>query len=274
VYLVESGRYASREKARAAIMAGSVYIDGRIADKAGMSVPAGAVVDIRQETCPYVSRGGLKLQKALTVFQIDATDMLAMDIGASTEGFTDCLLQGGAKTVYAVDVGYGQLDYRLRTDERVINLERCNIRYLDPAVVGQPLNLITIDVSFISLRLVFPVAAGLLKDDGNLICLVKPQFEAGREQVGKGGIVRNPKIHAEVIEQVCSYGLDNGLDPAGLTWSPVTGAKGNIEYLLHLIKRPPTGRPLAIEDQVAEAHARLNGSEAHARLDGGEPPCN
>lgn len=217
-------------------MAGIVYVDGQKSDKAGNMVDENAEITVKENLCPYVSRGGLKLEKAMNLWGFPLTDCVCMDIGASTGGFTDCMLQKGARKVYAVDVGYGQLDYKLRIDNRVVNMEKCNIRYLDPQTIEDPIDFISIDVSFISLKLVFPVAARLLREEGSLVCLVKPQFEAGREQVGKKGIVRDRKVHKEVIEKVAAYAADCGLKPEGLTFSPVTGAKGNIEYLMYLKK--------------------------------------
>ena len=237
VLLVQRGFFPSREKAKAAIMSGIVIVDGQISDKAGNMIDTGAVIALKENSCPYVSRGGLKLAKAMELWHIQLAGAVCMDIGASTGGFTDCMLQNGASLVYAVDVGYGQLDYKLRRDERVINMEKCNIRYIDKTKI-EALDFISIDVSFISLRLVFPVAAELLKDGGSLVCLVKPQFEAGREQVGKKGIVRDKKVHVQVIENVIKYSIENHLTPVGLTFSPVKGAKGNIEYLLGLRNEP------------------------------------
>lgn len=236
VLLVKKGFYPSRERAKASIMAGIVYVDGQKSDKAGNMVDVNAEITVKENLCPYVSRGGLKLEKAMNLWGFPLTDCVCMDIGASTGGFTDCMLQKGARKVYAVDVGYGQLDYKLRIDNRVLNMEKCNIRYLDPQTIEDPIDFISIDVSFISLKLVFPVAARLLREEGCLVCLVKPQFEAGREQVGKKGIVRDRKVHREVIEKVAAYAEESGLKPEGLTFSPVTGAKGNIEYLMYLKK--------------------------------------
>lgn len=234
--LVRQGYYESREKAKRAIMAGIVFVNGQKSDKAGNMIDTEAEIFVKENICPYVSRGGLKLEKSMKYFDLDLKGDVCMDIGASTGGFTDCMLQNGAVKVYAVDVGYGQLDWKLRTDERVVNMEKCNVRYLDTETIAEPIDFISIDVSFISLKLIFPVAAKLLTDDGHIVCLVKPQFEAGREQVGKKGIVRDRKVHEEVIENVIGYATENGLYPNGLTFSPVTGAKGNIEYLLYLSK--------------------------------------
>lgn len=255
VVLTERGLFPSREKAKASIMAGIVYVDGQKVDKAGTPVSREADIYIKEDLCPYVSRGGLKLEKALAEFDFHLEDAVCADIGASTGGFTDCMLQKGAKKVFAIDVGYGQLDWKLRNDRRVVNMEKTNIRYLDPEQIDPDLDFISIDVSFISLKLVFPVAAKMLGPGGSIVCLVKPQFEAGREQVGKKGIVRDQNIHREVIEKVISYGEQQSLYPRGLTYSPVTGAKGNIEYLLHLKKQP--GGEISIDQVVRASHEEL-----------------
>lgn len=234
--LVKQGYYESGEKARANIMAGNVLVDGDVCTKAGTKFNEDIIIEIKEESCPYVSRGGLKLERALEEFDVNPEGLVVMDIGASTGGFTDCLLAGGVKKVYAVDVGYGQLHYKLRNDPRIVNLERTNIRYLTEDLVPEKVDLVTVDVSFISLKLVFPTAKDRLVDGGRLICLVKPQFEAGRDKVGKGGIVRDEGVRLEVIEQVKAYGRENGLQPLGLIESPIKGAKGNIEYLMLLEK--------------------------------------
>lgn len=258
VLLVKKGYYQSRERAKAAIMAGIVFVDGQKSDKAGNMVDTEAELFVKENICPYVSRGGLKLEKSMKEFSLSLDGAVCMDIGASTGGFTDCMLQNGASKVYAIDVGYGQLDWKLRNDDRVVNMEKCNVRYLDTALIEEPIDFISIDVSFISLRLIFPVSAQVLADDGGIVCLVKPQFEAGREQVGKKGIVRDRKVHQEVIENVIQYAADNGLYPQGLTFSPVTGAKGNIEYLLHLSKRENLCYNVScIQEIVNNSHAEL-----------------
>ena len=236
VILTEKGFYPSREKAKAAIMAGVVFVDGQEIDKAGTPVDSEAEIFIKENLCPYVSRGGLKLEKALNEFNITLDAVACMDIGASTGGFTDCMLTKGARRVFAIDVGYGQLDYKLRIDERVVNMEKVNVRYLDTDLIDDEISFISVDVSFISLKLIFPVAAKVIKDGGNMVCLVKPQFEAGREQVGKKGIVRDRKVHEEVIQNVIGYAKENGFAVSGITFSPITGAKGNIEYLAHFVK--------------------------------------
>ena len=236
VLLVNNGFFQSREKAKRAIMAGEVFVDGLVFDKPGMQISLDSEISVKNDSCPYVSRGGLKLEKAINEFQIDLNDAICMDIGASTGGFTDCMLKSGAAKVYAIDVGYGQLDYKLREDPRVINMEKCNFRYFDPEVLYEKIDFALIDVSFISLKHIFPVLTGLLKETGTVCALVKPQFEAGREQVGKKGIVRDKDVHEEVIINVIGYAKESGLYPIGLSFSPITGAKGNIEYLLYLNK--------------------------------------
>ena len=226
VYLVENNLVPSREKARAVIMSGIVYINNQKADKAGEIVPDGATVEVRGDTLKYVSRGGLKLEKALREFDINLDGKITMDIGASTGGFTDCMLQNGALKVYSVDVGYGQLAWKLRNDSRVVNMERTNIRYVE---VDKEVEFTTIDVSFISLKLVLPVIKGI-----EAVCLIKPQFEAGRGKVGKKGVVRDKAVHIEVIEKVITFAQSIGFGVKGLSFSPIKGPEGNIEYLLHL----------------------------------------
>lgn len=254
----------SREKAKALIMAGLVYVDGQKADKAGLFVKTGQLVELRGDTLRYVSRGGLKLEKAMQQFPISLTGKLCMDIGASTGGFTDCMLQNGASRVYAIDVGYGQLAWKLRSDERVVNLERKNIRYLTKEEMPEPADFASIDVSFISLKLVLPVAWRFLKPDGSLVALIKPQFEAGRENVGKKGVVRDKAVHLSVIRTVLDFAAEQNFFSAGLDFSPVKGPEGNIEYLLYLTKQPGVA---AVDDetvkQVVEcSHNILNGVKA------------
>lgn len=259
VLLVEKGYFPSREQAKRSIMAGIVFVDGERIDKAGTNVSENSLILVKDNVCPYVSRGGLKLEKMMDLYNFRLDNAACVDIGASTGGFTDCMLQNGARKVFAIDVGYGQLDWKLRNDERVINMEKCNIRYLDVDTIDKDITFISIDVSFISLKLVFAVATKLLREDGSLVCLVKPQFEAGRSQVGKGGIVRDPAVHEEVIRNVIGYGIDNGLYSHGLTYSPVTGAKGNIEYLLYMTKSQE-GELIeeeTIKNTVAESHNAL-----------------
>ena len=239
VYMTQTGMTESREKARALIMAGQVFIDNQKCDKAGLLVnPDKVNPEIRGDVLKYVSRGGLKLEKAMNEFSITLDNKITMDIGASTGGFTDCMLQNGAKKVYAVDVGYGQLAWKLRQDERVVNLERTNIRYVTSEQISDKIDFASIDVSFISLKLVLPVAAQLLSDDGEIAALIKPQFEAGREQVGKKGVVKDINIHFEVCKNALGYAIDSGFYPAGLSFSPIKGPEGNIEYLMYLKKTP------------------------------------
>lgn len=238
VLLTEKGLAPSRERAKALIMAGQVYLDNQKCDKAGLLVDSSAQPEVRGDTLKYVSRGGLKLEKAMAQFPISLEGKTTMDIGASTGGFTDCMLQNGAVKVFAVDVGYGQLAWTLRNDPRVVCMERTNIRYVTPEDIGEPIDFASIDVSFISLRLVLPVAKQLLADDGELVALIKPQFEAGREQVGKKGVVRDMKVHNDVVSTILSFAREIGFFIAGLSYSPIKGPEGNIEYLAYLKKTP------------------------------------
>lgn len=255
VLLTKKGFFPSREKARTSIMAGLIYVDGCMIDKAGTKVAENLEISVKENICPYVSRGGLKLEKALAEFGLSLDGAVAMDIGASTGGFTDCMLKNDALKVYAVDVGYGQLDWMLRNDPRVINMEKTNIRYIDAEVVKDKIDVISIDVSFISLRLVLPVAEKLLSENGRIICLVKPQFEAGRGQVGKKGIVKDIKVHEEVINNVMSYGKYCGLNVQALTFSPVKGSKGNIEYLLLLSRMDE--KDVDVSKIISDSHNEL-----------------
>ena len=257
--LVQRGLCQSRERAKIVIMEGLVYVNGQKSDKAGTQVKDDDEIEVRGETLKYVSRGGKKLEKAMQSFQIDLNGAVCMDIGASTGGFTDCMLQNGASKVYSVDVGYGQLAWSLRTDERVVNLERTNIRYLTEEQVPDMLDFISVDVSFISLTLVLPVAYRFLKEGKTMVCLVKPQFEAGKENVGKKGVVRDPKIHEMVIEKVANFAQEQGFAVLGLDFSPIKGPEGNIEYLLHLGKTE-AGEALShetVEAVVSKAHETL-----------------
>ena len=232
VLLVERGLFPSREKAQGAILAGQVFIgDGR-GTKAGDLVDEETAVEVRGPALPYVSRGGLKLEKALRTFPIELAGKVCLDIGASTGGFTDCMLQNGASRVYAVDVGYGQLAWQLRTDSRVVVMERTNFRHVKPGDIGEAVDFASVDVSFISLSLILPAAATVLKPDAQMVCLVKPQFEAGREKVGKKGVVRDPAVHREVVLACCGHAKRNGFTVCGLSWSPIRGPEGNIEYLM------------------------------------------
>lgn len=257
ILLVNNGLAESREKAKRTIMAGLVTVDGRLEDKPGSRFDIDSDVQVKGRECPYVSRGGLKLEKAIEEWGVSCDGAVCVDMGASTGGFTDCMLQHGACKVYAIDVGYGQLDYKLRTDERVVNMEKTNIRYLDTSLIEEPIDLISIDVSFISVMHMFPVASQILSENGKILCLVKPQFEAGREQVGKGGIVREPAIHKEVIEKVIGYASDNDLYPEALSYSPIKGTKGNIEYLL-LLSHKKCDNKLDMSGVINAAHSGLN----------------
>lgn len=258
LYLTEHGLVQSRERAKALIMEGLVYVDDVKADKAGDTVPEGARVELRGHDLRYVSRGGLKLEKAFAAFPLDLTGKICMDIGASTGGFTDCMLQNGAVKVYCVDVGYGQLAWKLRCDDRVVNLERTNIRYLTAEQVPDKIEFFSVDVSFISLKHIFPVAAALSCEEVTGVCLVKPQFEAGREKVGKKGVVREAETHLEVIRNAVGYARTSGFYAAGLSYSPIKGPEGNIEFLLYVTRRecpPPSEAQMA--EVVAAAHAAL-----------------
>ena len=238
VLLVEKGFAASREKAKAIIMSGAVFVDGQREDKAGASFDREkARIEVKGSTLKYVSRGGLKLEKAIEVFGIGLQNMICMDIGASTGGFTDCMLQNGAAKVYAVDVGHGQLDWKLRTNEKVICMEKTNFRYMLPSAISDTLDFASVDVSFISLTKILIPARNLLKDQGQMVCLIKPQFEAGREKKKKKGVVREPETHREVIGKVMNFAHCIGFHVLGLSFSPVKGPEGNIEYLLHIEKK-------------------------------------
>lgn len=257
ILLFEKGMVPSRERAKAIIMSGIVYVNNQKADKAGMSIPEDAEIEVRGKSNSFVSRGGLKIEKALKFFQIDPTGLCVLDIGASTGGFTDCLLSKGARKVFSIDVGYGQLAWKLRQDPRVVCMERTNIRHVTPDMLdGEVPELAVIDVSFISLRLVLPVVATLLSAHGHIACLIKPQFEAGRGKVGKKGVVREPEIHQEVLEAFILNAHDAGFHVYNLTYSPIKGPEGNIEFLGYLGK---DGEDTAIDTAalVAEAHGAL-----------------
>ena len=259
VLLVSLGLAESRAKAQATIMAGEVYVNGQKADKSGMEVDITANIEVRGSACPYVSRGGLKLEKALRNFGVDPTGYVCSDSGASTGGFTDCLLQQGASKVFAIDVGYGQLAWKIRNDPRVVVMERTNIRYVTLEDLGEPLDLSVIDVSFISLGLVLPVVKTLLKPTGQVLCLIKPQFEAGKDKVGKKGVVRDPAVHEEVLQNFISLAKSLDFTIRNLPFSPVKGPEGNIEFLAHLSMQPGEDSYLAPGDLVAQAHAALKG---------------
>lgn len=237
--ILNRGLFDSREKARAYIMSGSIYVDGMRVDKPGQLVSTGSMIELRAMPSAFVSRGGLKLEKALNSFGIDVSDRVAIDIGASTGGFTDCLLKKGAKKVYAVDVGYGQLAWELRNSSKVVCMERTNARYLKPGQFSDIIDIIAVDVSFISLKLIIPPAKEILKPEGDIICLIKPQFEAGRDKVGKKGVVKDPAVHEEVISDITKFTLEIGLNVCGIDYSPIKGPEGNIEYLIHIKKLSP-----------------------------------
>ncbi len=260
IALCDKNLAPSRERAKALIMAGSVYVNGERADKAGQSVSAEDTLEVRGNTLRYVSRGGLKLEKAMQTFPISLQNAVCMDAGASTGGFTDCMLQNGAQKVYAVDVGYGQLAWSLRNDSRVVNLERHNIRHLTQQEIPDLLDFVSVDVSFISLTLVLPVIQQFLKPGAELVCLIKPQFEIGKGRVGKKGVVRDLNDHIEVIQKVYDFCTAHALQVAGLTYSPVKGPEGNIEYLLYLRNQPMESEiPLQIIPSVVEqSHQDLN----------------
>ncbi len=261
VLLTARGLAGSREKAKALIMAGQVYVDGQKEDKAGTMFRQEAVIEIRGNTLPYVSRGGLKLEKAMQVFPLDLKERICMDVGASTGGFTDCMLQNGAKKVYSVDVGHGQLDWGLRNDPRVVCMEKTNIRYLTPDQIQEKPSFVSIDVSFISLTKVLGPVRELMEEQGQIVSLIKPQFEAGREKVGKKGVVRDPAVHREVIEKVMEFARSLGLLCRGLDFSPVKGPEGNIEYLLWMEKGWNTKEApadISPEKIVKQAHKVLD----------------
>ncbi len=260
-YLCQNGFAQSRERAKALIMSGIVFINEQKADKAGDLVPEGAKVEVRGHDIGYVSRGGLKLEKAMQVFPVSPDGKICMDIGASTGGFTDCMLQNGARKVYAVDVGYGQLAWKLRTDERVVNMERTNIRHVTPDDLADSIEFFSVDVSFISLKHIFPVAAQICLPGACGVCLVKPQFEAGREKVGKKGVVREISTHLEVIQNAAGYAMANGFSVCGLDFSPVKGPEGNIEFLMFVQKEPASYPVFDLSGAEAVAQA------AHQTLD-------
>lgn len=257
VLLVKRGLAESREKAKAVIMSGIVYVDGQKEDKAGQTFADTANIEVRGSTLKYVSRGGLKLEKAMECFDVSVKDKVCMDIGASSGGFTDCMLQNGAKKVYAVDVGHGQLAWKLRNDMRVVVMEKTNIRYVKPEDIGESIDFASIDVSFISLSKVLPAAYNLLGERGEIVALIKPQFEAGREKVGKKGVVREKSTHIEVIQNCFAYAKENGFFVRELEFSPVKGPEGNIEYLYHLVKSCDIDVDIDIENVVNTAHEKL-----------------
>ncbi len=255
--VLAAGLAESREKAKAAVMAGLVFVNGQREDKPGTQVKDTDKIEVRGQQLRYVSRGGLKLEKAMEVFPIELKDCVCMDVGASTGGFTDCMLQNGASKVYAIDVGYGQLAWKLRTDERVINLERTNIRHVTCEQIPEPVDFCSIDVSFISLTLVLPVVHELLREGGKLVCLIKPQFEAGKENVGKKGVVRDTAIHAAVIEKIISFLGENGFTVLGADFSPVKGPEGNIEFLACAVKGQGESVSIDANELASTAHKEL-----------------
>lgn len=259
VLLVKRNLAASREKAKAIIMSGNVFVDGQREDKAGTTFPEEVSIEIKGHTLPYVSRGGLKLEKAIRNFDVSVEGKVCTDVGSSTGGFTDCMLQNGAKKVFAIDVGRGQLDWKLRQDERVVCMEKTNIRYVTPEDLGEPIDFSSIDVSFISLTKVLQPIRDYLTDRGQIVALIKPQFEAGREKVGKKGVVREAATHIEVIRKVTDYALSIGFRVLNLEFSPIRGPEGNIEYLVHLEKssEPETAEGIVIEEVVRQAFDTL-----------------
>jgi 23S rRNA (cytidine1920-2'-O)/16S rRNA (cytidine1409-2'-O)-methyltransferase len=260
VLLVSRGLAPSREKAKTMIMAGEVFVNNNREDKAGSTFPDDCAIEIHGSTLKYVSRGGLKLEKAMSHFNISLEDKICMDIGASTGGFTDCMLQNGAKKVYAVDVGYGQFAWKLRQDERVVCMEKTNIRYVTPEDIGDVLDFASVDVSFISLTKVLGPARALLSENGQMVCLIKPQFEAGREKVGKKGVVRDKAVHEEVINRVIDFALETGFSIKALEYSPIKGPEGNIEYLVYIEKTVES-----FKEESVDVHAVVEA--AHGELD-------
>ena len=263
VLMVERGLAESREKAKAIIMSGNVFVDGQREDKAGASFPEKAVIEVKGSPLKYVSRGGLKLEKAMSHFDVELHDKVCMDVGSSTGGFTDCMLQNGAVKVFAIDVGRGQLDWKLRQDPRVVCMEKTNIRYVTPEDIGEPVDFSSIDVSFISLTKVLEPIRDYLTEDGEIVALIKPQFEAGREKVGKKGVVREKSTHHEVIEKVTSYAASIGFDILEIEFSPIKGPEGNIEYLVHLKKEQDVEQAgmeenVDVQKVVEAAHGELD----------------
>ena len=262
VLLVKRGLAESREKAKAVIMAGEVFVNNQREDKAGQTFPVTAAIEVRGKKMKYVSRGGYKLEKAMESFPIVLNDCVCMDVGSSTGGFTDCMLQNGARFVYAIDVGTNQLAWKLRQDERVRSMEKTNIRYVTPEDIGEAVDFVSIDVAFISLTKVLTPVKELMKEGAQMVCLIKPQFEAGREKVGKKGVVRDPAVHKEVIEKVIAFAKEQYLEPLALDFSPIKGPEGNIEYLLYLQKKPEgtemTDGDMDVDAVVLQAHGTLD----------------
>jgi len=265
VLLVQKGLVKSRETAKAVIMCGEVFVDNEREDKPGTKIDDSCNIEVRSNKLRYVSRGGLKLEKAMEVFDVSVRDKICMDVGASTGGFTDCMLQNGAIKVYSVDVGHGQLDWKLRNDDRVVCMEKTNIRYVERKDIDDDIEFASIDVSFISLSKVLPPLRALMTKDSDIVCLIKPQFEAGREKVGKKGVVRDKKVHEEVIENVVGFSREFGLIPVELDYSPVKGPEGNIEYLLHL--KNPGAEVEGLEGIIDSAKIKETVNRAHEELD-------
>ena len=261
VLLVEKGFVESRQKAQTTIMSGLVFVNNQKVDKPGTNVAEDAQIEVRGNTLRYVSRGGLKLEKAMQTWPIILEDTICMDVGASTGGFTDCMLQNGAKKVYAVDVGYGQLAWSLRSDERVVCLERTNARYLSHEIIPDEPDFSSVDVSFISLKLILPAIAAVLRENGHVVCLIKPQFEAGKEKVGKKGVVRDPAVHLEVLENFLVHAKESGFTVLDLTFSPIRGPEGNIEYLGYLQKTDWVDKTFDLNALVEASHGALKEGE-------------
>lgn len=258
--IVSRGLVESREKAKALIMAGQVYVNGQKELKAGANIKITDQIEVRGPQNPFVSRGGLKLQKAAKNFDINLEDCVCMDIGASTGGFTDCMLSYGAKKVYAIDVGYGQLAWKLRTDERVVNMERTNFRYVTHEQIPEDIDFASVDVSFISLKIILPVLRELLRDSGEAVCLIKPQFEAGKDKIGKKGVVRDPQVHTDVVNSIVDFAFENRFTIKNIDYSPIKGPEGNIEYLMHIVKcdEPQKLIELTAEELVSLSHSALD----------------
>lgn len=268
ILLVEKGIFQSRERAKASIMAGEIFVNGQRIDKCGQKIKKSSNIEFKGEKLPFVSRGGLKLQKAVKEFNIDLKGKVCLDIGASTGGFTDCMLQNGVKKVFSIDVGYGQFAWKLRIDDRVVCMERTNIRYVTPEDIGEYADFASIDVSFISLKKVIPVVVNLLKENGKVMALIKPQFEAGREKVGKNGVVREKSTHIDVISEIITFLRKNNLKIISLSYSPIKGPKGNIEYLVYFTKQNNFHESFIDEDIidiVSSSHCELNGEELWKR---------
>ena len=257
----ERGLCESRERAKTTVMAGLVYVNGQKSDKPGAQIPIDAEITVKGSACPYVSRGGFKLEKAIKVFRIDSTDKICLDCGASTGGFTDVLLQNGAAKVYAVDVGYGQLAWKLRQDERVVNLEKTNARFLDETIIPEECAISVTDASFISLKLLLPAICKVSAENADIVCLIKPQFEAGREEVGKHGVVRDSSVHARVCREIIEFASEQGLICLGLDYSPIKGPEGNIEFIVHFKKSTQREEYTLFDTQLIDTICQSAGGE-------------